>query len=97
MDPTTRYPETTPIKIIVAKTIVKHLLHFFTMVGIPRIVQTDRGTNFTSNLFEQIIKEVNVNHVTSSACRPQSQGCLERFHQTLKSMLKKSFLESDRD
>ena len=33
----------------------------------------------------------------SSAYRPQSQGCLERFHQTLKNMLKKYCIEYERD
>ena len=49
MDPTTRYPEAIPVRNISARTIVKHLIHFFTTVGIPKVVQTDRGTNFTSS------------------------------------------------
>lgn len=97
MDPTTRYPEAIPLRNISAKTIVKHLLHLFTTFGLPAEIQSDRGTNFTSHLFEQIVKELNIHHVMSSAYRPQSQGCLERFHQTLKTMIKKFCLESDRD
>lgn len=97
MDPTTRYPEAIPLKNISAKTVVKNLLHFFTIFGLPAEIQSDRGTNFTSHLFENIVKELNIHHVMSSAYRPQSQGCLERFHQTLKTMIKKFCLESDRD
>lgn len=97
MDPTTRYPEAIPLKNITARTIVTKLLHFFTLFGLPRQIQSDRGTNFTSHLFESVVKELNSHHVTSSAYRPQSQGCLERFHQTLKSMLKKFCMESTRD
>ena len=41
------------------KTIVKHLLHFFTAVSLPMEVQSDRGINFTSYLFEQIVNELN--------------------------------------
>lgn len=70
MDPTTRYPEAIPVKNILAKTIVRHLLHFFTTVGLPKEVQTDRGTNFTSHLFEEVVKELNIHHVLSSAYRP---------------------------
>lgn len=33
MDPTTRYPEAIPLKNILAKNIVKHLLHFFHICG----------------------------------------------------------------
>ena len=97
MDSTTRYPEAIPVKYILAKTIVKQLLHFFTAVDLPMEVQSDRGTNFTSYLFEQIVNELSLHHVMFSTYRPQSQGCLERFHQTLKTMLKKFCFESDRD
>ena len=97
MDPTTRYPEAIPLKNITSKTIVKHLIHFFTSVGIPKQIQSDRGSNFTSNFFQQIVDELNIEHVTSTAYHPQSQGCLERFHQTLKSMLKKYCLENQGD
>lgn len=97
MDPTTRYPEAIPLKNTLAKNIVKHLLHFFTFVGLPQEIQSDRSTNFTSNLFKQVVQELCVHHILSSAYRPQSQGCLERLHQTIKSMLKKFCLESQRD
>ena len=57
------------------------------MFGIPEEIQTDKGSNFLSHLFQQVLQEFNVRHVTSSAYHPASQGALERFHQTLKRML----------
>ena len=93
LDPTTRYPEAYPLKNISTKSIVKCLLHLFTSVGIPKIIQSDQGSNFSSKFFQQVVNELNVYHVTSSAYHPQSQGCLERFHQTFKSMLKKYCFE----
>ena len=94
MDSTTRYPEAFPLKSITAKAILKPLLHMFTSKGIPRQIQTDRGTNFTSTTFKQVLAELGVEHVTSSAYHPQSQGCLERFHQTLKQVLGKYCYEN---
>jgi len=38
-----------------------------------------------------------IKHITSSAYHPESQGALERFHQTLKSMLSKYCVESEKD
>lgn len=70
MDPTTRYPAAFPLKNISAKNIVNHPLQFFTMVGIPSEIQTDQGSNFTSHLFEQVMKDLSVHHVTSSAYHP---------------------------
>lgn len=42
----------------------------------------------------QVLKELDVSHVLSSVYHPQSQGAVERFHQTLKSMLHAYCLES---
>ena len=66
----------------------------FTSKGIPKQIQSDQGTNFTSQTFQQVLTELGVEHVTSSAYHPQSQGCLERFHQTLKQVLRKYCLEN---
>lgn len=43
----------------------------------------------TSKIFAQVMAELNVKHNMSSSYHPESQGALERFHQTLKSMLRK--------
>ncbi len=61
------------------------------------MIQTDRGTNFTSNLFEQQVKELQVQHEMSSAYHPELQGALERFHQTLKSILRTYCVETGKD
>ena len=97
MCPVTRYPEAFPLKRINAKVIADTLLKFFTQVGLPKEIQSDRGTNFTSDLFASILKELGISQILSSAYHPESQGALERFHQTLKSMLKKYCHQSSSD
>ena len=94
---TTRYPEAIPLRNISTKTIVKALLKYFTNFGIPKEIQSDRGSNFTSDLFRGILRELGVKQTLSSAYHPESQGALERWHQTLKSMLKKFCAESTLD
>lgn len=85
----TWYPEAIPLRTLRTKPVVKALTKFFTMFGLPKTIQSDQGTNFTSKLFTQVMKELKVKHVTSSPYHPGSQGALERFHQTLKSMMQK--------
>ena len=84
----TRYPEAFPLSNIRTKTIVNALTKFFTTYGYPDVIQSDQGSNFTSKLFKEVVKELQVKHCQSSAYHPESQGALERFHQTLKTMLK---------
>lgn len=88
----TRFPEAVPLRNLKAKTVIKELIKFCSYFGLPRVIQTDRGTNFTSKLFNQVVDDLAVKHVTSSAFHPQSQGALERFHQTLKTNVKNTLL-----
>ena len=89
MDTTKRNPEAIPLRKITSKVVVSKLIEFFTKFGIPSIVQSDQGTNFTSGLFQQAMKTLGIKQYFSSPYQPESQGALERFHQTLKSMLTK--------
>lgn len=84
MDVATRYPEAFPLRSVKAKTIVEHLIKFFSWAGLPHSIQSDRGSNFTSRLYQQVMAELQVSPKHSSARHPQSQGAIERFHGTLK-------------
>ena len=79
----TRFPEAIPLCNIKAKNIVKALIKFFTMVGLPRSIQANQGTNFMSGLFQQVMYQLGIKQVKSSAYHPKSQGALKRFHQAL--------------
>ena len=84
----TRFPEAIPLRNIKAKTIVKALVKFFTLFGLPKSVQSDQGSNFMSGLFQQVMDQLGIKQYRSSAYHPESQGALERFHQTFKNMIR---------
>lgn len=42
------FPEAIPLRKIMVAVITRALVKFFSVFGLPRIVQTDRGTNFLS-------------------------------------------------
>ncbi|XP_070403201.1 uncharacterized protein [Nothobranchius furzeri] len=93
---TTRFPEAIPLNSITTRSIIRALTHFFSIFGLPKVIQTDQGTNFKSKLFKQVTKTLGITHVMSSAYHPQSQGALERWHQTLKAMLTKYCLSKSK-
>ncbi|XP_076059845.1 uncharacterized protein LOC143036400 [Oratosquilla oratoria] len=93
----TRYAEAIPLSNIRAKTITRALMSYFSKMGMPREVQSDRGTNFLSGVFKGALESLSIKHIIASAYHPQSQGCLERFHGTLKRMIRAFILEFDRD
>ena len=93
----TRFPEAFPLRNIKTNTISKVLLKFFTTFGLPKEIQSDQGSNFTSHKFRQMLAGLGVKQVLASAYHPESQGVLERFHSTLKVMLRTFCLEHQRD
>ena len=97
LDVTTRYLEAVPVSSLRAKPVMTQLLNFFSRYGFPREVQSDQGVNFTSKLFKTTFKELGVVQVLSSAYHPQSQGALERQHQTMKSILRKFCFQHEKD
>ena len=80
-----------------AGKIMKSLTNFSSMVRLPNIVQSDQGSNFTSRVFRQAMNSLGIKMVTSSAYHPQSQGALERFHFTLKTMIRAYCLNHQKD
>ena len=92
-----RFPEAIPLRAISTKKVVESMINFFVKVGLPKVIQTDRGTNFMSNLFKRVIGQLGAKHIISSPYHTQSQGALERFHTTLKSMLRAHCTERQND
>lgn len=78
----TRYPAAYPLRTVTTKS-VKVLSPFISVVGIPKVIQSDQGSNFTSHMITQVLQQLCVKHNQSSAYHAQSQGVIEHFHQTL--------------
>ena len=96
-DYATRFPEAFPLRIIKTPKIISSLVQFFSRVGIPDEIITDQGTNFTSNLMKQLHKQLGITGIRTTLYHPQTDGLVERFNQTLKSMLRKFVDNTGRD
>lgn len=93
----TRYPDAIPVSSTASRKPIPRLMDAFSKFGVPRVVHTDQGNNITEGLLKQIMSKMGIKHVASSPYHPKSQGCLERLHRTLKSVLTKYAFENDRD
>ncbi len=78
----TQFPEAIPLRNIKTKTIVQALTKYFTLVGLPKSIQSDQGSNFMSGIFQQVMHELQIKQYKLTAYHPESQGALQRFHQT---------------
>lgn len=55
---------------------------------IPKILLTDQGTQFTSEMFKNTCKLLGIKKLQTTANHPQANGNLERTHATLKNYIK---------
>ena len=93
----THFPEAIPLRNIKAPKTVESLIKFFTFVGLPASLQSDQGSNFMSNIMQQVLYQLGIKQFKSSAYHPESQGAIERFHQTLKNLIRAYCLECKLD
>ena len=90
-----RYPEAIPVPEISSITIIDALLDIFSRTGFPREIQVDQGTSFTSALTTEFFDKFGIKVSHSSVHHPQSNP-IERFHRTMKRLIRALCLESEK-
>ncbi len=90
------FPFTVPLKSYTAENTAQTLLGVISVTGPPLAVLSDQGPNFMSKVLLLLYKKLGISRVRTSPYHPQSNGRLERFHATLKTMLVK-FIHNKHD
>lgn len=84
----TKWVEAKAIKDQTAETVADFiLLNIICRHGAPYNIISDRGTQFLSEVVENLLKKLGVIHNTSSGYHPQTNGLTEKFNETLANML----------
>ena len=85
------FPVVRQLQILHSLSVIKHLKHIFTEMGIPRCIVSDGGTQFTSQEFQDLTqKQWGIHHRVTSPTNAQSNGQAECFVQTIKNSLTKA-------
>ena len=69
------------------------MLHWTALFGIPSICTTDQGPNLTSGIFKGLQEMLGIHVTYSPIYHPQTNGLIERSHQTLKNSIKANLIE----
>jgi transposase InsO family protein len=89
MDRSTRWLEAVPLRNMEAKTCVEAFINTrVARYGVLEAVTTDRGRQFTSALWEGLCQNLQINHISTTAYNPQSNGLVERTHRQIKDALR---------
>ncbi|XP_038060519.1 uncharacterized protein LOC119731418 [Patiria miniata] len=84
----TKWVEAFPIPDQTAQTVAKVLVEqVITRFGAPLEIHTDQGREFEAELFQGTCKLLGVQKTRTTPFYPQSDGMVERFNRTVKTML----------
>ena len=85
-----RFIEVAKLTSTTAASVISHLKSIFARHGIPEVVVSDNGPQYSSAAFQDFSKEYEFSHVTSSPKYPQANGEAERAVKTTKLLLEKN-------
>ncbi len=81
IDRTSKWMEAIPFVEMSAAACAKALtFSWISRFGVPETITSDRGPQFTSNLWSQLCSVLNIAHLQTTAYHPESNGAVERLH-----------------
>ena len=84
----TRWPEAIPLTGVSVAEYASSMFHrWISRFGIPAVITSDRGAQFTSSLWSTICSLLKIKQMTTTAFHPQSNDMVERFHRQFKNSL----------
>ena len=85
-----KFIELALLKNTTSETVVSHLKSIFSRHGIPEVLVSDNGPQYSSTHFAKFADKYAFTHDTSDPLYPQSNGEAERAVRTIKQLLSKS-------
>ncbi|KAL7870755.1 hypothetical protein SRHO_G00082520 [Serrasalmus rhombeus] len=95
VDRTTRWAEAVPLSSITSADVARAFIGtWVSRFGTPSDISSDRGVQFTSELWNAVAGSLGVKLHRTTAYHPQSNGLCERFHRSLKASLRASLKDN---
>lgn len=89
IDRTSRWLEALPLTSTTATAVADALIAgWISRFGVPAELTSDRGVQFTSEVWATLMSKLGVKHTMTTAYHPQANGMVERSHRQLKDALK---------
>ena len=90
VDAYSKWLEVKPLTVATSTTTIECLWSIFATHGLPEMLVTDNGTQFTSTEFKSFMENNGIHYVKSAPYHPASNGLAERAVQLFKESMKKS-------
>ena len=90
VDYTSHFPIVCKLKSMTTQHIADHIKQIFAKYGWPNTIVSDNRSCYASETFKELMKEYQVNHITSLPHYPQSNGLAEKYVQIIKNLFHKA-------
>src|SRR6185312_6517224 len=78
-----------PLKDTTAETVARKLWKIFSLIGYPKILQSDNGSEFVNDVIQSLVRIVGIERRFITPYNPRSDGKVERSIQTVMLIIKK--------
>ena len=95
VDYCSRFPILHKLNSTTSRVLIQEMKAIFTELGVPSVIVSDRGPQYTATEFQDFTKHWQIEHRLSSPRNPQSNGIAEHFVQTMKASLIKTIEEGE--
>ncbi|BHF62166.1 hypothetical protein SprV_0100514700 [Sparganum proliferum] len=97
VDAYSKWSEIAPLNPATASATIAFLRRILSQHGLPGVLVSDNGSQFTSSSFEDVCRQHNIQHLRLPPYHPQSNGQAGRFVDTFKRALLKAHGEGTTD
>ena len=88
-DKTSRWASAYAVADKSAETTLARFKKWIFTYGTPKVILTDKGTEFQNNIIDKLCKDQNIEHRITASYNPRVNGQVERLNQTLITSLRK--------
>ena len=96
IDVCTSWPFIYPIRNLTAQTVCDCLIDLFSNFGVPSVLSSDNGSNFTSQLTRCLLERIGCSPRYASPGHPSCHGKIERLNGTIKRLLHHVIIDNAR-
>jgi hypothetical protein len=90
VDYLSKWPEIARLESLTSRCVITHVKSMFSRYGIPDVIISDNGPQFSSSEFKDFVSSYQITHSTTSPYHAQANGQTERMVQTVKRLITKS-------
>lgn len=94
IDSFSKWPEIFKTKTITASFTIEKLKQVFARFGLPEVIVSDAGTQFTSSFFQEFVKRNGIKSVITPPGHPATNGAAENAVKTFKKAFKAALLNA---